>query len=220
MKSIKVSSLGFELNKSVPESVSEYDQLAKRENGCLEDAINSTLYRGTFAEFRDIFLHGAEADEANGLPAIEGVEKLTGIARKTKEVKAATAESQAVTAWDESEAVYFKRVVAAQFGGDADAAIAHFAEMAQQAMDRAAFDPSVKERKSAGPKTIAKTYIEIAKQAVEGGKGEKLAALLGQHLNRTVTLTGETEKDIATLAKAISDREAQKRAALKEEYAV
>lgn len=215
MKEIIVSSLGFDLKKAVPETVSEYDTLAKREGATLEDATNSTLYRGTFAEFRDIFLHGVEAEGDE--PAFEGIEQITGIKRLTKTVKSAKGEESEV--WDESEAVYFKRVCA-QLGLDADAARAKFADVAQTAMDRAAFDPSVRERKSAGPKTIAKRYKAIAKDAIDSGKAEKLADLLGAKLGRAVTLTDDNEKNIDILARAIADREAAKRKESEAEYSV
>lgn len=216
MKSVQVSSLGFDLNKSVPETVAEYDSLAKREGACLDDAVNSTLYRGTFAEFRNLFLHGRDAE--GDQPAFEGVEQLTGIKRHTKTVKNAKGEES--EAWDETEGEYWKRVVAQNFGGDADAAVNHFQSVAQSAMDIAAFDPSVKERKSAGPKTVAKTYTKLATQAVETGKGEKLASMLSGVLNRAINLTGDNAKDIEILARAISDNEARKRKESEAEYAV
>lgn len=216
MKNIEVNSLGFTLTKPVPETVAEYDQLAGAVGRCLEDAVASTLYRGTFAEFRNLFLHGREAD--GDTPAFEGIDSRTGISRLKKTVKSAKGEESEV--WDETEGAYWKRVVATNFGGDQDAAVAHFTSVAQEAMDLAAFDPSVKERQSAGPKTIAKTYVNIATQAVEQGKGDKLAAMLAGVLNRAVTLSGDRDADIKTLARAIADNEARKRAALKSEYAV
>lgn len=217
MKSVQVNSLGFDLVKSVPESIEEYDSLAKRQGACLDDAINSTLYRGTFAMFRDLFLHGQEADEANGITAFEGVESITGIERKTKEVKSG---DKTTTVYDETEGNYWKRVIAEKFGGDADKAKAEFAAVAQEAMNRAEFDPSIAERKSSGPKTVAKQYVSIATDAVNAGKGQKLADMLAAHLGRAISLTGNNEDDIKILARAIADREAQKRAALKGEYAV
>lgn len=225
MKSLEVNSLGFTMTKSVPSTVEEYNSLAKRADGCLEDAIASTLYRGTFAEFRSIFLHGADAD--GDLPALEGLDKLTGIERRTKTTKSPKGED--VESWDETEAKFFDRIVAEKFSGDKDAAIAAYQSHAQAAMDRASFDPSAKERTSAGPKKVAKTYIAVAAEAVKSGKGQRLAELLGSYLGRAVTLIdGEGDevvaKNVDILARAISDREAQKRAErekeMKSEYAV
>lgn len=217
MKEAKVYSLGFEMTKQVPDSVTEFDQLAKQEGACLNEAINSTLYRGTYAEFRDLFLHGRDAD--GDTPAFEGIEQLTGIKRLTKTIKNAKGEES--EAWDESEAVYWKRVVQAKFGGDAEAAVAHFQSVAQAAMGLSAFDPSIRERKSAGPKTIAKTYKTIAEQAVKDGKAQRLADALGAKLGRAVSLVdGDDAKNVDILARAIADNEAKKRAELKNEYAV
>lgn len=215
MKEVTVSSLGFDLKKLVPETVEEYDSLARRVGACLDDAVNSTLYRGTFAEFRDLFLMGREADGET--PAFIGVEGLSGVKRLTKTEKRGEKE---VEVYAETEGAYWKRVIATNFGGDEEKAVLEFQSVAQAAMELAAFDPSVKERAPAGPKSIAKRYTEIATQAVKDGKGQKLADMLGSVLARTIALTGEQDKDIATLARAIADNEARKRKESEKEYAV
>lgn len=206
MKVIQVNSLGFSLAKSVPETNEEYDNLAKRGPGAAcEDASASTLYRGTFPQFRDAFL--------------DKVGEITSIARKTRETDKKDSEGNPVVVWDETEGEYWKRVKAEKSLSD-EAAVQQFSELAQQCMDEATFDPSVKERKSAGPKSIAKTYTKIATEAVNTGKASALAGLLGNKLGREVALTGDSEADIKVLAQAIADNEAKKREQLKSEYAV
>ena len=206
MKVIQVNSLGFTLNKAVPETNEEYDNLAKRgPNAACEDASASTLYRGTFPQYRDAFL--------------EKVAEITGIERRTKETGKKDSDGQPVVVWDETEGEYWKRVKAEKSLSD-EAAIQQFAELAQQCMDDASFDPSVKERKSAGPRAIAKTYTKIATEAVNTGKASALAGLLGSKLGREVALTGDSEADVKVLAQAIADNEAKKREQLKSEYAV
>lgn len=39
--------------KNVPETAEEYDKLAGRQNACVEDALNKTLYHGVLGAFRD-----------------------------------------------------------------------------------------------------------------------------------------------------------------------
>lgn len=206
MKITQVSSLGFTLTKSVPETNEEYDQLAKRgPNAACEDASASTLYRSTFPVFRDGFL--------------EKVAEITGIERKTRETDKKDSDGNPVVVWDETEGEYWKRVKAAKNLSD-EAAVQQFTSLAQECMDAAPFDPSVKERKSAGPKAVAKTYVKIATEAVATGKASALAGLLANKLGREVALTGDSEADVKVLAQAIADNEAKKREQLKSEYAV
>lgn len=207
MKVIQVNSLGFSgLTKLVSETNEEYDQIAKRgPNAANDDAVASTLYRGTFPVFRDAFL--------------EKVGEITGIERKTKESGKKDSEGNILVVWDETEGEYWKRVKAEKNLSD-EAAVQQFGELAQKCMDDAPFDPSVKERKSAGPKSIAKTYTKIATEAVNTGKASALAELLATKLGHEVVLTGDNEANIKVLAQGIADHEAKKREALKSEYAV
>ena len=215
----KVNSLGFELNKSVPVTNEEYDQLAGESNAACAHATASTLYRSTFPQFRSLFLHGCDESEAG--PEIKGIDHndVTGIKRNTKPSGKKDEEGNDIEVWDETEGKFWARVKA-ELGLSDEAAIARFGELAQQCMDRAEFDPKVKERGVSGPRKPAKTYVKIAKQAVEQGKAQLLADKLAAALGYEVAVVGDVEKDTDTLAKAIAANEAKKRKESEAEYAV
>lgn len=229
MQSIEIRSLfKAKLTKSVPATVDEFDQMAKESGAALREANRNVLYRSTLATFRNAFLHGSDAEGTEGqpdyVPAVEGLDKITGIERLTKvtkpEVKNAegVVTEEAVEAWAETEQDYFDRVMA-QLVKDGkfasvEAAEAEYLPTAQQVLDSIPFDPSKAERKSAGPKKTPKTYVEVAEEIVKV-TGSIEAAV--QAFARKTGITVEPTKE--ALAKAVWDdqrRQAKQRAA---EYA-
>jgi len=220
MQTATVNTLGFKLNYEVPSSVEEFDRLAKRSGAALDEANKNVIYRSVLATFRDGFLHGLEeVKEGDQVvsSAIDGLDKLTGIERKSKvtkpEVKDADGKitQEEVTAWDEKEDVYKERVFATlaaqgQFPS-AEAAAAAYAVHAQKVIDAIAFDPSKTERASAGPKKTPKTYVGIASALVE------LAGSLEVAVSKFNAKTGRNvETTLEALAKGIwEDQAAQKK---------
>lgn len=225
MKQVQITSLGLKLNTNVPETAAEYDQLAKKENACVDSAVNNTLYRSTLAEFRYNFLHGLkpvgiEGDE-NYVPGLLGVEETTGIERRTRETgkfKGEGESKEAVIVWDETEGDFFKRVCAELVKADShasiDAAMLSFAPLGQQHLDAIPFDPSETERKEAGPKKIAKVYVDTAQKLIDAGKAESAAAKLSELLKITVT------PDLGGLSAAIAEDQRRKKLAVAAEYGV
>lgn len=178
MRNHKVESLGVTYTvTNWPESIAEFDQLAKREGACLDEACANIQYRGTNPKFREPFL--------------ELVEKDTGIARK---VRTATLKDGTVKEyWDESEGKYWNRVLA-----ETKRAAESFQGLADQVSVE--FDPSVKVTESAGPKTAPKAYITAAEALLKEG-GAKLAAAqakIKQVLGRDANISDAKEfaKDI------------------------
>lgn len=198
MKTVVVSSQGFELNYSVPDTCEEYNRLApKRENPVLEDAVSNVLYRNVLNKFRD--------------QLVTKLEEVTGVAR----INSGT-EDEPV--W-ESEGKYMKRViveVAKQRGLDPAAKatrellLAEWTPTAQAILAGIKFDPSEREA-TGGQPSLAKTYINWASQAVQADGGAKLAGLLGKVLGTTITLVGDPAADVQTLARAIATNEKRKR---------
>lgn len=217
-----VKSMGFEILVPVPATVDEYNALApKRENPVLEDAVLNVLYRGVLNKFRD------------GL--LEALEKVTGIAR----INAGTKE-EPVWEKDTTFFKRVIVEVAKQRGLDpaADATVSTLmsewkpiaqsvvtggsisytnekGESVTETLKGIKFDPSERES-TGGGNLIAKKYTEWASEAVKKGTHTRMAELLAKALNREVSLVGDTDKgdesqDIKTLARAISDREKQKR---------
>lgn len=224
MSPLKVNSLGLDLDYSVPGSTDEFDQLAKRSGACLAEANNNVLYRSVLAEFRDTFLHGNEDG------SVEGVDKQTGIERKYRVTKPETRNDkneitqEEVTAWDESEKVYFDRVLATlvQQGTypSVDAARASFQGHAQAVINTVVFDPSQRERAAKGPKKTPKSYVEIA-EALVTLKGSVAAAIAGFNAKTGASLavSGNDEADKAVLATAIWNDQKAKKANIAAGYA-
>lgn len=191
MKTKTYNSLGLEVPFQVPESVEEFDANAKRAGACLDEAINNVIYRGSLAEFRDLFLHGRPAGE--GLPAFNGIDAITGIERKTKTVKKGDKEAEE---WDETEAEYFKRVCA-QLGKEPKA----FQDLANAAAALIAFDASARERKAPVPKKLSEEFKTAAKNALAKYDDGKITKNIRKYLPDVADFvrTGDEAKDIETL---------------------
>lgn len=237
MKSVTVNTLLFKnLNYSVAETAAEYDQLAKKENACVDSANNNTIYRSTLADFRYNFLHGVDAVGKEGdekyVPGIVGFEAVTGIDRKTRETGKFRGEGELkepIVVWDETEVDYFKRalgeLVKAQTGVEIDgelvgpfasieAAAEAFNALAQRHLNAIPFDPSETEKKPAGPKKIAAIYVAVAKKLVAAGRAESAAAELTSKLGITVEPTEDS------LSRAISEDQRRERELVGAKYGV
>lgn len=237
MKSVTVNTLLFKnLNYSVAETAAEYDQLAKKENACVDSANNNTIYRSTLADFRYNFLHGVDAVGKEGdekyVPSIVGFDAVTGIDRKTRETGKFRGEGELkepIVVWDETEVDYFKRalgeIVKAQSVIDIDgtsfgpfasieAAAEAFNGLAQRHLDAIPFDPSETEKKPAGPKKIAAIYVAVAKKLIAAGRAESAAAELTSKLGITVEPTEDS------LSRAISEDQRRERELVGAKYGV
>lgn len=189
MQTTQVSTLGYKLNYNVPSDIDEFDRLAKYAGAALAEANKNVIYRSTLAEFRYAFIHGVDEvkdGETVTQPAIEGLEKLTGIERKTKVVKPEVKDAdgkitqEEVLGWDEKEQAYVDRVFATQVAAgtfpSVEAAEANYQTLAQSIIDTIVFDPS-KTEKVSGPKKTPKTYYSIADAIIEmAGSVEAAAA--------------------------------------------
>lgn len=211
MQTVQQKSLGYVLSISVPDSVEEFDRLAKEAGAALKEANKNVTYRSWNPDFRSTFLHGREAGD--GVEAIEGLEQLTGIERKTKVIKAEQKDAEGkitqeeVLGYGETEDEYNERVLATLVSrGDfpsLDAARAHYGQVAQSIASGIAFDPSKTERKSAGPKKTPKTYVAVAQEIVKI-TGSIDAACAAFAKKTGTTPTANTEE---ALAKAVWDVE-------------
>lgn len=227
MQTTKVKSLGYELNYAVPADIEEFDRLAKYVGAALAEANKNVIYRSSLAEFRYAFIHGVEeVKDANGLvtqSAIDGLEKITGIERKTKvtkpEVKDADGKitQEEVLAFDEKEQEYVNRALASKVADGTfpslEAALAGYSSLAQQIIDTIVFDPSKTER-TTGPKKTPKTYTNIAEELVKlAGSVETAVAKFNSKTGRSVDTTLEA------LAKGIWEDQVAQKAAIASGYA-
>ena len=200
----EVSTLGFTLNVSVPASIGEYDQLAKKEGSALESAVLNVLYRSVFAAFRSQFA--------------TAVENNTGITRATeptgKKIKNEDGSEEDAVKFSETEKVYFDRVCAEMVqmkqAASLESAAASFNELAQATIASIAFDPSESVREVSQPKKVAKAYVVLAEKAQANGKLESLAVSLTAKL-----ANWRVEATVDSVAKGIAEDQRRKREAQK-----
>lgn len=180
MQRITINVLGFEPTKEVPSTVEEYNSLApKRANPVLEDAIDTTIYRGTSPVVRDSLC--------------EHIEKTYGVTR----INSGTEDEPK---W-EKEGAYVKRAIATivRDSQRTESAVrAEIAPFVQQFTDAAPFPVSVKESTSTGP-AIGKRDLARAAQVIKDGKQDAVASALAKILGRDVAT------DEKSLARAIAD---------------
>ena len=233
MKTAKYSSLGLDVNLSVPETVEEFDQNAGKPGACLSEATNNVVYRGSLADFRYHFLHGVDQKEIDadkdhkqfveGTTPIQGVEALTKIERKTVPVldkagKPVVRDGVEVETFDpeDSEAKYFKRVLA-----ETKTEATAYQSVADAVAKALVFDASASERKSGLPKKLAAKYKLSAGQLLAGMMNyDKFAAAYEKTVGTPLAFTKTddmtksfaveyTKKSGEKLTATVSDKDAE-----------
>jgi len=192
------NSLGLKVPVSVFSSADEYNSAAKRpnEDAVVEDANDNLVYRGPLADFREEFC--------------QEVEQATGIGRNKEPVldkagkqKVDDETKEPLWEWTENESAYFRRVIA-QTGRSVESfqeiadAVASTHENEDGTSGYVA-DPTVKEKKPAGPKTPSKTTYAVVDELIATGKATHTAADLAKLLGRHV------DHDREALARAIHE---------------
>lgn len=230
MKLQKFRSLGFDVNINVPETVEEYDGLAKAPGACLKDAIGNCVYRGVLAGVRSDFCDALEASSQVKALGDVGTRKMRDSGRKTKVKTTApdgseTEREEPIYVYDESEAEYVNRIQALLKMEDA-AFVAAFQSVIDSvvASPDNAFDPSQTERKAKGPKKLPENYRATAERCFANGNQERVQqTLAGNGITVTfVEETGTDEEQKAARAKNVeslgwgikADVEAKQKAAL------
>lgn len=159
MKQQTFKVLGLPLVTMVPETVEEFDALAKKPGACLNEAINNVAYRGVFAEARDIFCELFEQ--------ATGIERLTKPSGRKKKNDQGVEED--VLVYAESEGEYIRRAlgVLAQQQNVEEVPITspEFATIMSRLSvggdKEVKFDPSATAT-SRGPQKLAKMWLEAA----------------------------------------------------------
>jgi hypothetical protein len=195
MTSKSYSCLGLKANVSVPDSVTEFDNLAKKEGACLAEAIANVVYRSVLA--------GVRSD------VVEVLEKETGIPRnmkdsgKTKDVeveiddpenpgqKKKTSQKVAIYVPDESEQKYVDRVQA-QLKLKDEEFVARFQPLMDKVVASAdnKFDPSVTEGQKKERK-LPDSYKSTAERVFTNGTVSKNIDKIRSESGHTVTLVEE-----------------------------
>lgn len=194
----KYNSLYADVNVAVPDSVEEFDRLAKRNGACLDAAVKQVIFHKVLGDVReDIVDACVKAFDFPRLEVDTGKKKKDGSAVLVDEdAKDYIHRLFADKDWDrENPAQTYRDVVAAI---------------------EVTFDPSATERVGKA-RVLPKMYLEAGKRILANGNGPRWAKEFG------ITLTGETEADASSLGWKIKDREDAKRreaeAAAKAQYA-
>lgn len=236
MISKTINSLGYDLVIQVPETIHEYDTLAKKVGAALESAIMNVVYRGVNNKFRAAFALAVENNtgieratvtvmkaDGSGPKLDDDGEPITKYAKevdtegKYLDLVFATLVAQKLDENGEETSTPFESV---------EAAAAAFAPLAQSIIagdgtennPGIAFDPTEKERVPGGPKKVAKAYIKLAEDAKAKGKLESLA----QQLQDKLGALWKVEATVESVARAVSEDQRRKREkeSLSQEYAV
>ena len=196
MKVVTYDSGGHKFNISVPESVEEYDALAKKQGACLEAAIDHEVYHGTLGDIRDGFAK-AVGEHYN----ITQREIGTGVFEGEGDAKVEVTKT-------EKNDVYLARV-AAEKGLTGDAPFQHIADMLSAGgAKEVKFDPSVRERKAPKPAKLPAWATEQAKKFLAEASDKavhKFCAKVQEVCGIALAKTGDAEVDIKAFANAAVD---------------
>lgn len=200
MQDIKLKALGMEGVGQEPTTVDEFDGIAKKTGSCLDRANQYIRYHVTLGDVRELFLHGQEAEAASdgkaAVEAIEGVDKQSGIERKSKPVldkekKPVVKDGVAVTEWDETEGEYFKRVIATLVDEkkftSAEDARKSFQPLFDQCIKTVGFPAFATEHKAHGPVKLPAKYKIFAAKKLATGTVDSIMAQITAAINKSFT---------------------------------
>lgn len=222
MKQVKIKLMGVELDYSIPETHEEYNVLAKAapgEDPCLEDAINKTLFHGSYGSIRAVTAKKlVESGYKRNWMLKNDVVTMEEVEKDGKKVKVFTNakgktlnDTQAAEVKLEPEFAFFKRICAEQ-----GVEPIHFAEVLQAAANETPFDPSARESTPA-EKKAGKTHLKVAQQIMDNGAIVQVAATLSKILGRPIDVSN-SETAVTVLALAIGENEAREAAARMNKY--
>jgi hypothetical protein len=192
MKTVTYDSGGHKFNIAVPETIEEFDTLAKKQGAALEAAIDHEVYHGTLGDIRNAFVK-AVATAYNTTPREIG----TGVFEGEGEARAEVTNT-------EKPQVFLARVVA-ENNLTGDAPFQSIADsLSVGGANEVKFDPSVRERKAPKSPVIAKWALEQATKFLAGASDKAINKFITAAANVGVTLTrtGNTDEDVKAFAKA------------------
>lgn len=185
---LAIAGTALNLPVLVPESVEEFDLLAKKPGAALDEAIANVIYRGFLAEFRGEFVSDLEDVLIKEFPEHAELKRKTIKTGKTKKLADGTEEE--VLKYDEAELEYVRRALGvlatlrnvpvveiSAFQSLADAVLAKTEEVddgngGKITVPLIRFNPLRNEPKERGPKVVPKMYIKAAEGIIAAGKVE------------------------------------------------
>lgn len=198
MKNETYNSLGHKFNIAVPETVDEFDALAKVPGAALKAANTQEVYHGTLGDIRDAFV-AAVAKETGIQPREIGtgtfedgpVDPVTNLPTKIEITKSEKLE------------VYLNRV-AAEKGLTGDAPFQSIADtLSAGGAAEVKFDPSVRERKAPKSPIVPKWATEGATKFLATATDTQKASFViaATAAGFAVVITGDSVADIQSFAK-------------------
>lgn len=210
-----------------PATVEAYDTLAKTPGRCLADACQKHLFHSSYSDIRagitKALIAGGHGSPKLTIGKVEVVETFDGEGADAKSTGYESIDGKKKFKSDadvkvEPDKAFFDRVCAEK-GVEAGS----FTELIQTVANENPFDPSRKTR-SAGPRKVAKAYIEAAEGLFEAGDEavQNAVGQLSELLDRPIDVS-DAETRVMELATAIADNELREKrereAALKNKYA-
>jgi hypothetical protein len=202
-----------------PATVEAYDTLAKVQGRCLADACSKQLFHGSYGDIRAGITDRLRGIDAKGNQTLEvhGTPKLWIGKDEVTEVYEGEGEARKLTGYVgakgktyktdadvkvEADKAFFDRVCA-----EKGVEPTHFTALIQEVANAIPFDPSRKQR-SAGPRKIAKAYLEAAQGLIDAGDAVIAGAVaqLSELLDRPIDVS-DKESRLQVLAGAIADNE-------------
>jgi len=147
MKTVEYKSLGLVWALSIPETVEEYDTLAKKPGACLEAATDHEVYHGTLGAIRRKFAAAVDAALQK-----DGITVSWDSGKKDEDGEVVELNEQA---WLNKAMV--------QSGKK----ITEFAGLQTEVLAAVPFDPSSKPREAATPRKTPEVYTNTAKAWIE-----------------------------------------------------
>lgn len=156
----------------VPETLEEYDQLAKRSGACVEDAVDYTIFHCTLGEVREAFC--------------DAITKETGIARREIGTGEFTGEGENKTEVTKTERPddFYRRVCAEKgLNPDAEPFAAIATSLSVGGNAEVKFDPAVAAR-TGKPKKLPDDYRNAATKILANGSWDKNRKVLGRAFDK------------------------------------
>jgi len=194
MKQIKIKTLGFSANYQVTENAAEFDAQPGVEQGaCHAEAVQNVLYRGVLTDLREALC--------------EWLETKTGVLR-TRETRT-NKDGSTVEVIVQSAGQYARQLTedgAMPDSAEVSSYLQSLCDSSEYAFAAYCREP---ERRVAAPKArrVPKAILTEVEQIIASGKGELLAAKVGQSLGRTITLPEDRSKWAEVLGLAIREDE-------------
>ena len=191
--------LGFKVPMQVYESVQEADTDAGKEGATLAECNNNLLYRGTYADGRELIW--------------DIVQELTKVPPQTRDTGKKDEKGQAIYEVSENEAKYVERALATETSITKDQvqkliderARGYTTEVDGKAVEVPGLRADIRQRvrQAPKPKKLAEEFRQTAQAMFTKGNVPAFLAVLKRDLNEDLVLSGDQAKDTEAVGWAV-----------------